>query len=237
MLYEAVQRTVEEHVIASSGSNVIFLIRYEIMKLIGVAPCSVYDSAGDESIFIRHNRPAVCGAADISNFGVEHEFNAVLLGAFTQSNIKSERTDNACRGSIKSADSIIRDVRLYLSKFIFFEYFKTGNTVGNSPLIKILNASAVCFVRAYDKRPDLLERDIKFLAKRCHHLIASYIHLCLESAGLCIVARMDYAAVGLGSAAADILVLLDNKHRTVIARELSCHRTSCYACSDDDHVK
>ena len=107
MLYEAFQRTVKKHVIASSRRYVKLLIRYEIMYVISVATCRIDHSAGIVCYIRSLNGPAITIPDDICYLGIELEFNTILRCTFSQSDIKSKRTDDTSCRSIKRADCVI----------------------------------------------------------------------------------------------------------------------------------
>ena len=143
-------------------------------------------------------------------FRVKMKLHTVHGRIFRQGDVQAEGTDNARRGRIESRIGLLRQVRLHLQQFVVVNDTKIRDAVRLSPVVECLKARHVFLGETDHQGTDAPERDIQIFCQIAHQRIAAHVELCHQTAGRGVIAGVDDGAVGLGGAAADILLLFQD---------------------------
>ena len=128
---------------------------------------------------------------------------------------------------------MLGQIGLQSEKFLSLQNPKIRYTVFSSPLQQFRKESGILIFRADDQGTVSVKREIQLPGQSVHHLIAPDIHLCLLRAGQSVETCVNNGAVGLGGAAADILLPLDHTDGAPISGEFSGDGASHNAGADN----
>ena len=78
--------------------------------------------------------------------------------------------------------------------------------------------------------------DVQVLCKLFHHFAAFNVQLGHQGAVGGVEACMDDGGIGLGGAAADVLVTVDDQNVCLLAGQLTGNGTAGNACADDNNI-
>ena len=170
------------------------------------------------------------------NFGVKPKLHTVFGGVLRQRKRQAERADDAARGRPQCGDGGVRDIRLHSHQLVPFYDAQPLHAVGDAVFIELLQRGAVLVAQADDKAAAPVVGKIQLLRKGRHPAAALDVELGHQAAVGRVVPGVDNGAVGLGRAAADVLLLLYHKNFRVIPRKLPRAGTPGHARADNDDV-
>ena len=234
------RRVVKQEIISPPGrdGHGVRLVGH-IVQRVGVYARRIDDAACFQRAVVGLDGPpgsAAVQRVQARNFGVKPKLHTVFGGVLRQRKRQAERADDAARGRPQCGDGSVRDVRLHSHQLVPFYDAQPLHAVGDAVFIELLQRGAVLVAQADDKAAAPVVGKIQFLRKGRHPAAALDVELGHQAAVGRVVPGVDNGAVGLGRAAADVLLLLYYKNFRVIPRKLPRTGAPGHARADNDDV-
>ena len=202
---------IQQAVISPSGCYVYLCPADHVVELIGMDSCRVDHIAGLIHALICFQSPSALYPADIRHLSVKFKVHAVGIGIFRQRNIQIKGTYDACRRRIENARHLICQIGLhFLYSRLIRDDFQILYTVLNPPLIQSSQVRQRLLIQTYHKGSAGIKGKIQLPCQFRHNLVSFHIQPGHKRAFRRVVSGMDNGTVGLGSAAAHILLPLQD---------------------------
>ncbi len=178
----------------------------------------VHHKARLKAALVGLHAPAALDGGKAGDDGIKLELYAIFCGVLGKSISQAKGTDDAAGGCPQGSHRVIGNVRLHLDQLVAFDNAQALYAVVHAVFVQLYQIRAVLLAQTHHQAAALVVGKIQFFGKGRHTAAALHIQFGHQAAMGGIVACMDNGAVGLGGAAADILLLIQHQNICFTAR-------------------
>ena len=213
------RRVVQQEVIAAPGNDLHRVGGiHGVVQLVRMHTGGVHHQARLKAALVGLHAPAALNRGKAGDGGIKLELYAIFCGVLGKSIGQAKGADDAAGGCPQGSHRVIGNVRLHLDQLVTFDNAQALYAVGHAVFVQLYQIRAVLLAQTHHQAAALVVGKIQFFGKGRHTAAALHIQLGHQAAVGGIVACMDNGAVGLGGAAADILLLIQNQNICFTAR-------------------
>ena len=209
----------------------------QVVQRVGVDARRIDDAARLAAAAVGIDLPTAPGQwVQTGDFGVKPEPHAVFGCVFGQGVGQAKGADDAAGGCPQGGDGSVGNVRFHRDQLVALDDAQPFHAVGDAVLVEFLQRGAVVLTQADDKTAALVVGKVQLLGKGRHTAAALDVELRHQAAVCGVVPGVNDGTVGLGRAAADVLLFLQHQNIRVIARKFPCAGTPGHARANDDDI-
>ena len=213
------RRVVQQEVIAAPGNDLHRVGGiHGVVQLVRMHTGGVHHQARLKAALVGLHAPAALDGGKAGDGGIKLELYAIFCGVLGKSIGQAKGADDAAGGCPHGSHRVIGNVRLHLDQLVAFDNAQALYAVGHAVFVQLYQIRAVLLAQTHHQAAALVVGKIQFFGKGRHTAAALHIQLGHQAAVGGIVACMDNGAVGLGGAAADILLLIQHQNICFTAR-------------------
>ena len=237
VVHMAAGRAVQQEVIAAARGDRHAVVRDHVVDHVGVHARRVHDDLRLQVALVGMHNPAALNLRQARNDGVKLELDAVLRRILRQREGQAKRADDAAGRRVQRSDRVVADVRLHGHQLVALDDAQSLDAVLHAVLVQLHQVRAILLAEHDDEAAVLDVMEVQLLGQPGHDAAAFDIQLRHQAAVRRIVAGVNDGAVGLGGAAADVLLALDHEHIGLLARQLAGNRAAGNASADNDDIR
>lgn len=207
-----------------------------VVQFVGMHPCRVDDTARFQRTAVGPKAPAAVYALDALYLGVKLELHTVFGGVFGKGVGQAEGADDAASGRPQRRHRFVGDVRLQGAQFLPPDDAQSLHAVGAAVFQQFFQRRAVLLAQADHQAAALPVGKIQLFGKVRHHPAARHVEGGHPAAGGGVKPCMDNGAVGLGGAAADVLLLIDHQNVALVSAQFPGRCAARHPTADDDDI-
>ena len=227
---------VQQEVVAPAGGDGHGVVRHHVVQLVGIHARGVHHHPGLHIPLGGGQPPAAVHLLNAGDLGVELEFHPVAGGVLRQGEGEPEGAHDGPGGGVQGGHRLVADIGLHFDQLIPLHNAQALHPVGHAVFIQLVQGGAVVLADHDHKASVILIGEIQLLGQRGHHPAALHVQPGHERAVGRVVPRVDDGAVGLGGAAAHILLPLQHQHVRPVAGHLPGNGAAGYPCADDGNI-
>ena len=206
------------------------------MELVGVQPGGVDHHLGLHVPLGGGHLPAAVDLLNARDLTVELELDAVAGGVLRQGEGEPEGAHDGPGGGVQGGHRLVADVGFHPDQLVPLHDAQALHPVGHAVFIQLVQRRAVVLADHDHKAAVVLIGEVQLLGQSGHQAAALHVQLGHQRAVGRVVPRVDDGAVGLGGAAAHILLPLQHQHVRPVAGHLPGNGAAGYPCADDGNI-
>ena len=227
---------VQQEIVAPAGNDGHGVVGDHVVDLVGIDAGGVDNDPGLKIALDGLDLPAAVDGHDAGDFRVKLELCAVGGGILGQGVVQAEGADDGAGGGVEGRHSLVGNVGLHLDQLFPLDDAQVADTVGNAVFVELHQVGTVILGKHDDQGAVALVMDVQILGKLLHHFAALDIELGHQGAVGRVEACVDDGGIGLGGAAADVLVPVDDEDIRLLAGQFTGNGAAGNTCADDDNI-